>query len=106
MKFIKPMIPYLRVTVLGFYLPPALIRDTVSGMVILLVIMPAVCLTCAVLFGCKHKISLSYPLLVSVLFLPAVFIFFNLSALIYAAVYAVIALAGNLIGSLISGGKS
>ena len=62
MKFIKPMIPYLLVTVLGFYLPPALIRDTGSGMVILLVIMPAVCLT--------------------------------------------IALAGNLIGSLISGGKS
>lgn len=106
MKLIKPMIPYLLVTVLGFYLPPALIQDTGSGMVILLMIMPAVCLACAVLFGWKHKISLAYPCLVAILFLPAVFIFFNLSALIYAAVYAVVALAGNLTGSLISGGKS
>lgn len=106
MKLIKPMLPYLLITAIGFYLPSVFIRDTGGGMIILLVLMPAVCLACAVAYGWRHQISWVYPCLVAALFLPAVFIFFNWSALVYAAVYAVVALAGNLIGSFISGGKS
>ena len=42
-----------------------------------------------------------YPLLTAALFLPTVLIYFNDTALIYAAVYGGIALLGDVIGGLL-----
>lgn len=48
----------------------------------------------------KEKAKYVYPLLVSVLFIPSVFIYYNDSALIHSIWYLVISSVGLLIGAL------
>ena len=43
MKKFKKMLPYLIVNVIAFYLTPFLIKDTGSGMLILLIGFPIIC---------------------------------------------------------------
>jgi hypothetical protein len=92
------MLPFLLVIVLGFYLLPLLITDTGMAMLLMLVIIPLICFICSVVYGVKHSLNILYAVLVSVLFLPTVFIFYNSTAWVYTVAYGVIALAGNAIG--------
>jgi len=49
----------------------------------------------------KRRIKYSYPVIVSVLFLPAIFIFYNSSALIYILWHFVASVAGLVPGVLL-----
>lgn len=91
----------LGVVALAFYLLPLLIRDTGSGMVVLLLVVPALCLGGGLVCGLLSGFQWVYPLLTAALFLPTVLIYFNDTALIYAAVYGGIALLGDGIGGLL-----
>lgn len=99
---IRKMLPYLFVIILSFYLLPFLIKDTGSGMFILLLGIPIVCLIVSLLYGMKNSFNWLFSLLVSLLFIPAVFIFYNESAAIYILVYGIISVIANYIGSLLS----
>lgn len=48
----------------------------------------------------NKKVKYAYPLLISVLFIPSVFIHYNESALIHSVWYLVISSIGLLIGAL------
>lgn len=85
----------------AFYLLPLLIRDTGSGMFILLIAVPSFCLVSGGVYGFLLGFKWYLPLLAALLFLPAVFLFFNSSALIYVPVFAVLTLIGNLSGWLL-----
>ncbi|WP_103981704.1 hypothetical protein [Helcococcus massiliensis] len=99
---IRKMLPYLFVIILAFYLLPFLIKDTGSGMFILLLGIPIVCLIVSLLYGMKNSFNWLFSLLVSLLFIPAVFIFYNESAAICILVYGIISVIANYIGSLLS----
>lgn len=106
MKTLKPMLPFLIVILACFYLLPLLIQDTGSGMLILLIVTPLLCFVCSLLYGTKKAFSPLYALIVALLFVPAIFIFYNSSAWIYAPAYGAIALLGGAAGSHIGkGGK-
>lgn len=102
MDKIRKMLPYLFVIILAFYLLPFLIKDTGSGMFILLFGIPIVCLIVSLLYGMKNSFNWLFSLLVSLLFIPSVFIFYNESAAIYILVYGIISVIANYIGSLLS----
>lgn len=100
MKQGRAMLPYLGVNGAAFYLMPLLIQDTGSGMAILLALIPSVCLIVSVVFGKNHGFCWCYPLAVVLLFLPAIFLFYNESAWVYVVGYGVTALLGNAIGTI------
>ena len=93
-----PLLPYAAVLAVLFYAAPLLIVDTGSAMVLLLIVIPLLTLVCGAVYGCRRGFSLLFPLMTAVLFTPTLFIFYNASAWVYLAVYAVIALAGTGIG--------
>lgn len=106
MNRLRPMIPYLVVAILAFYVLPLFIIDTGSGMAILLVAIPAIILVSSEFYGMKHSWDWLYPFLVLVVFLPAVFTFFNETAIVYGPAYGILALVGSFLGSLISRRKN
>ena len=99
MKKIQNQIPYLLIIVLVFYGLPFI--DQESGILILLILFPLVCLLSAFVYGVKYSFSLVYSILVMALFIPTIFIFYNETASFYIGIYGVISLVGNLLGSFI-----
>ena len=96
---IKKLLPYLVVNLLTFYILPIIIRDTGTGMLILIIIIPLITLMTSLLYGLKNSFEWLYPLLVMAIFLPSIFIYYNESALIYALIYGGLSLLGSFIGS-------
>mgnify|MGYP002264439575 CR=1 FL=1 len=83
-----------------FYVFPLTAGPTdAMGMVFLIIVATFVL---AIIMGSvsKKKAKYVYPLLVSVLFIPSVFIYYNDSALIHSIWYLVISSVGLLIGAL------
>ncbi len=100
MKTLKNMGPYLAVNALDFYGLPLFIKNTGTGMLLLLVIMPLVCLICAAFYGARHGFHWQYTVLTAALFVPTIFIYYNSSAAVYVLAYGAAALIGNLLGRL------
>lgn len=98
-KYLK-MIPYLIVNIAAFYLLPLIIQNTGTGMIVMLIGIPAICFVTSIIFGIKSSFQWIYPLAVSLLFAPTIFIFYNASAAIYILAYGAIAFVGNLIGKM------
>lgn len=83
-----------------FYLFPLTAGPTDAiGMVVLIIIATFV-LTIIMGIITKAKSKYLYPILVSLLFLPSVYLYYNESALIHSLWYLVVAYAGLFIGSL------
>ena len=94
-KYFKE-IAILIAQLLMFYVFPLTAGPTdAMGMVFLIIVL-------AIIMGSvsKKKAKYVYPLLVSVLFIPSVFIYYNESALIHSIWYLVISSVGLLIGAL------
>lgn len=98
MNKFKKMLPYLIIIMLSFYLLPLVMKDTGAAMTMLLVVIPAICFICSILYGIKNSIDLVYVAVVAILFMPAILIFYNASAWAYVPGYGIIALAGNVVG--------
>lgn len=75
--------------------------DTI-GMVVLIIIATFIL---SIIFICisKLKIKYLYPLLVSLLFIPSIFIYYNVSALIHSVWYLIISSVGVFIGFFVNG---
>ena len=98
MQKLKPMLPYLGIILVVFYLLPIAIKGMGSAMLILLIAIPVICFVCALLYGIKNGFNIILPIVVGLLFLPSLFIFYNETAWVYSIAYLVISLIGNLIG--------
>ena len=85
---------------LCFYVSPIFVVDTGSGMFILMMCIPIFCLCISIIYGIRNGFHWWYVLAVAILFFSTVFIFYNSSALIYVAAYAVISMIGNFVGCL------
>ena len=89
------MLPYLFVTGIGLYLLPLLIMG--NGMGLMLFDLPAVIVVCAAIYGFRNPFHWSYfiyAMIVSALFFPTIFIYYNYTAHAYTIIFGVIA-GGN-----------
>lgn len=100
MNRLKTMLPYLIITAAAFYALPPVCRNTGTSMVLLLLAIPMICLICAACFGAKYRFDWLYTVLVMALFVPTLFLYYNVSAWVYIPVYGVLTLIGNLFGRL------
>ena len=96
-KLIVPIV-YMIALVINFYVCPLAIRDTGSGIFMLLFVMPFITFGCSVVYGILQGFQIFLPVIVAVLFTPTLFIFYNESAWVYIVAYAVVSLVGNGIG--------
>ena len=99
MNRIKKLFPYLMVNVICFYLLTLLMKDTGSGMFILLFVIPVITFVNAIMCGRKNSFDFLYPLLVMAIFVLYVLIYMNESATIYIFIYGAISLMGLFVGS-------
>ena len=100
-KYVKEII-ILLVQSAVFYLVPLFgMTDNPMGMVLLIVLLT---LGLSLILGAvsKEKIKYLYPVIISVLFIPSVFIYYNETALIHALWYLVVSAVGMAIGALIN----
>jgi len=98
------MLPYLLAYILVFYVIPLII--TGEGIILVLVfVFPIISFIVSLVYGILNKFKLFqllFPIFVGIIFIPAMFIFFNYTAWIYMTAYIVIALFGNMIGYVIA----
>lgn len=98
MDKIKKNWVYYFIILITFYLIPILIQDTGSGMFILLIVIPLITLITSIIYGLRNVFDFIYPLIVAILFIPTLFIYYNISAWVYIIAYSLIALIGEILG--------
>ena len=99
-KYYKELI-ILIIQLLMFYVFPLTAGPTdAMGMVVLIIIVTFIL---SIMIGSlsKEKIKYLYPIIISLLFIPSVFIYYNESALIHSLWYLFVSSIGLLIGLLI-----
>ena len=89
---------YYFIILIAFFIVPILIKDTGSGMFILLIVIPLITLITSLIYGLRNTFDFIYPLLVAILFIPTLFIYYNTSAWVYVIAYSMIAVIGELLG--------
>ena len=99
-KYIKELIIFVLQMIMFYVFPLTCGPTDTMGMVVLLLFSA---LVLSLLMGAmsKEKIKYLYPILVSLAFIPSIFIYYNSSALIHSVWYLVISIVGLLIGMLI-----
>ncbi len=99
-KKLVSLIPYLVTLVIDFYLLPMLIKDTGTGMLMMLLVIPLIAFIYSVVYGIKQGFNTLLTLATVVLFAPTIPIFYNETAWIYIIAYGVISCVGNAIGRM------
>ena len=98
-RFIKEII-ILIIQMFMFYMFPVFAGPTdAMGMVFIIIFITL--LLSAILGGIsKEKIKFLYPVVIAILFIPSVYIYYNVSALVHAIWYLVISTIGILLGTV------
>ncbi len=97
-KKIIALLFYALLMSVTYFILPLFIKDTGSGMAVLLIVAPAITLVGALVYGIFRGFDFFLPVISAVLFLPTVFMFYNSSAWGYTVFYALVALFGNGLG--------
>lgn len=85
-----------------FYVFP-LFSDSTNAMgMVFLILLTTFILSLLIILISKNKIKYLYGIIVSLIFIPSVFIYYNESALIHSLWYLIISYIGILIGIVIS----
>lgn len=86
--------------ILNYYvIPPLFIIDTGSGMFILLIFVPLMVFFLSLLYSKIKGFKWYFSIVVSLLWIPSVYIFYNDSALVYCLIYCAVSFTGQLIGN-------
>ena len=99
-RFIKEIIILLIQLFVFYLLPKQMGNIGALGMVFLLLL---ITLVLSIIIGSisKEKIKYLYPIIVSILFIPTIFIYYNDSALVHSLWYLVISWVGLVLGTVI-----
>ena len=92
--------PYVAILVIDFYLLPFLAKDTGTAMLFMLCIMPLIAVVSSIAYGARNGFHIVLPVAAVLLFIPTIFIHYNISAWVYAIVYGVATLVGTGIGAI------
>ena len=98
-KFAKEII-ILFIQLLMFYVFPLFAGSTDAIGMVLLILLSTILLSYVLGAISNNKVKYLYPVAISVLFIPSVFIYYNESALVHALWYLVVSTADLLIGAL------
>lgn len=98
-KFIKEII-ILGIQLFMFYIFPLFAGPTDAIGMVMLIILATLLLSIAIGSISKQKIKYLYPIIISIIFIPSVFIYYNESALIHSLWYFIVASIGLIIGSI------
>ncbi len=104
-KYSKELL-ILLIQLLMFYLYPLLVNmDNLFGMILMMILVTFIL---SIIIGRiqKNKVKYIYPIIISVLFIPTVFIYYNESALIHSLWYLVISFIGIGLGTISNALKS
>lgn len=93
---------YLLIIAILFYVFPLVIDNFIVAILLLLVFFPVACFLCSFLYGLKYSFTIVFPISISILFLPTVYIYYNNSALVYTLIYGIISLLAMIIGKGVS----
>lgn len=101
MKKIKLEYLIILFNILIFYIIPLFSGPAdVMGMIVLMILLTFILsIICA--FISKSNIKYLYPIIISILFIPTVYIYYNDSALIHSLWYLVVSIIGLLVGTII-----
>lgn len=99
-KYLKEII-ILIIQLIVFYLLPLTAGPADTMGLIVLIILSTFILSLILGIISKEKIKYLYPIIISILFIPTIFIYYNDTALIYILWYLVDSYIGLLIGSII-----
>lgn len=91
----------LTINTLLFYLLPLFSGPTdVMGLIVLLLISTLI-LSFIVGMFCTFKAKYLYPLIIAIVFLPTIFIYYNISATLYVLFHFIVSLIGLIIGLIL-----
>ena len=99
-KYNKELV-ILFIQLLSFYIYPLIVgMDNPFGMVFMLIL---ITFTLSIILGSilQEKTKYLFPIIISILFIPSVFIYYNESALVHSLWYLVISYIGIGIGTII-----
>ena len=99
-KIIKEII-ILLIQLFMLYIFPLFAGPTDAMGMVILIILATFILSIIIGSISKEKIKYLYPIIISILFIPSVFIYYNKSALIHSIWYWVISTIGLLVGTII-----
>lgn len=100
-KYLKE-ITILTIQIFMFYIFPLFAGPTDAMGMVFLILVTTFILSIILASISKEKTKYFYPILVSIIFIPSVFIHYNSSALIHSLWYLVISIIGMLIGTIIN----
>ena len=84
MKKIREMSVYLIVITLAFYVLPAFINDTGTGIFFLLILTPIICFITSIIYGIRHSFNLIFLLLIMAsLFRPYLYFIMKVQLFMY-----------------------
>lgn len=96
-----PVLPYLIMTSLIFFILPTLEPNSRYFSFIMLLIVPAYCFVSAFIYGLKNGNVWFYPIFMGIIFLPPIYLIIEMTSLIYGGIYGAVALLGMYLGSLL-----
>ena len=99
-KYLKEIV-ILFIQIFMFYIFPLFMYLFEPIGMVILILFTTIILSMLLAIISKNKIKYLYPIVISILFIPSVFIFYNESALIHCIWYLVVSISGLLIGSII-----
>ena len=99
-RFIKEIV-ILLIQLFMFYIFPVFAGPTDAMGMVILIIFATLVLSIIIGSISKEKIKYLYPIIISILFIPSVFIYYNESALIHSVWYLVISGIGFIVGTII-----
>ena len=85
-----------------FYIFPLFAGPTDAIGMVILILLSTLLLSIVLASISNKKMKYLYPMVVSILFIPSVFIYYNKSALIHSIWYLVISSVGMIIGLIIN----
>ena len=100
-KYLKE-ITILTIQIFMFYIFPLFAGPTDAMGMVFLILITTLTLSIILASISKEKTKYFYPILVSIIFIPSVFIHYNSSALIHSLWYLVTSTIGMLIGTIIN----
>lgn len=99
-EWIKKYIVYIVIAMMYYFIPLYLVKDTGSGIFLLLMVVPTIVFLISLIFAIKNGFRWYFSVIVGLLWFPNVFIL-NDSASSYIIIYGVISIVGQLIGNLL-----
>lgn len=99
-KYIKEQVVLL-LQLFMFYVFPMFAGPTDAMGMVLLIILATISLSLVLGAISNNKVKYLYPIAISILFIPSVFIYYNESALIHSVWYLAVSTIGMLVGAMI-----